>query len=431
MNVVAPIFIEIISPTVIKQRVGKGNFYKTTPTISARSFLGAVCRHAIQENVQNSRGNCSNVTSVDTLPECANCQETENCLYWKLWHTGIVKINNFRCLGGKTDIDDDETWVVKFPLISGLQTLYKHRSRSTEYKDSLLLMYSLSKILESEKDLDNKNGFIESYIRFKENFNFQEYKRESANSCGLIDSEIKRINLDYVNLAHCAIDYNFGATRSGLLYFPQALSPGLIFQSKIFGPRDIIRKLEGEYSLGMGRSRGYGRVMVTIGKGDIRPIEEYKKMRIEEIKKGFEVIQQLLNIGEPLHYGTFTGLAPLPLDVVTDDVNKYEYDINDLIKKTINNRVNPQSNEMNVEFVKASIGDFTHLSSDGRGLKINPVIKSGYCGIFTIKEIDDDLIEKLVELEVPPKDMKTWFGWICFNHPIHYVQYSKINNKIK
>jgi len=386
--------IRLETAAVIVSKRGKGGFYTSTRHIPSSTMIGALARRAILENVSTGLGNCSRLRGPNQMPDCLGCDAKERCIYYQLWMEKKLKVSDALKSGQKGLRDP--------PAVPSLQSLFENREKKS--KDGLLYLALTRKAIEKKLGLN---------ILFNKNF---EGFKKSPKNVGVSDDSFKKVKPELTYSPHVGISGIFRAAEEGLLYSHATLSPGSEFVAPAFADEGVMRWLKDnspmEIEIGSQRSRGYGYASLFVD--EITDLEEYIEGRTKEIDEGFQLIgervEELTDKKIERCIGTLTGLTSLPLN--GGDPNT-----------SLSQRIGVEKLELLFLTYKRGVHtryDFQTLDGEGPSLTLTPVIQGGYGAVFEAKGRTEDLPRRLAETEVSDRGYEPWFGWVYFNHPIHY-----------
>jgi len=396
--------ITLLSPTIISIKKGKGHFYVTTEYIPSSTLLGAISRKAVLENIQQQRGNCKNIKTLNELPDCKTCDE--DCFYKRIWVKGNLKIRP------AFYSPKEQSNITTIPPLPTLESLFCSRYPPTEYKDGLLGDFVFKEVIGlSLSEIEKLEGC--SLISLLDKLNFTKYKRNKG-TVMINNGKLQKLDLQFSEFSHCAIDSRFKTSKRGYLFARLTLAKNSVFKTIAIAPTDLIQFMKGEYFIGMGKARGFGHIKIEVD----TPIDRntYVEERTKQIEEGLKKINDLLLSSSDTMYGTISGLSPLSFN--EDDP-----------LKAINKRLDPQNlDKYTMKTLFYRISPYKSFLQDTTPtFRIEDVIASGYAGVFQIKSHETLLktAEDLAQLEFNLNSYPPWFGWIYINHPIHY-QFSTI-----
>ncbi|MHA1339635.1 MAG: hypothetical protein ACTSRZ_05725 [Promethearchaeota archaeon] len=409
--------------------------------ILASSIIGAVRRKIIQNNIRDSKGNCHKIHSPSDILDCGGCSEKENCAYLKLINSENIRITNFYPIGNEEG-NDSISLILNSPVLPRLGSIYERRVKDVEkpVEEFLLFLFLHNLVFNNLNNINNVEGsLIEKFMNLKKRFNLRDYKRRRMDCYCLENHEITSPEIKYEDFAHCAIDYRTGSTIKEKLYFSSGLSKGMssFYAYLILGDELNIDIFKGEFSIGMGRSRGFGKISIEVI--EEMNIEKYIKLRGNKIKESFENLNEFLReFGiKGRTYGIVSGLTNLPLKINGNNINNAKSANNDMVKgnkiellmkELIKNRIVATiiscKELLNVEYI---IGDLKNdirydssLFNGLGGLVRRVVLNAGYTGIYSINKqtLTDEIYQELATSEFSISNIEPWNGWIFYNHPI-------------
>jgi hypothetical protein len=387
---VALIELSLESPAIIVSKRGTGGFYNTTRHIPSSTILGAIARETILRNALEKRGNCTGLNSSKKKPPCNNCQIQKECLYTRIWEKRELRLSYALC--GEYTFSDP-------PPIPNLQSLFKSKEEE-KYADGLLQMalYKMALKGEAEKNILNKEILI----------NKRHTKKESKDIL-VKGNNLSKLEHILINSPHVAINLNFKSSETGYLY-SHALLSKTKFTAITIGEKELINYLkDSRISIGSAKSRGLGIAHLRVKES--KSLEEYVKDRARQIAEGFKKIGKLVEKFYSKGYlGTFTGISPIPV-------------VNDKPTEIIASRLNINPDQ--IKHISYKVGVHTRFEFGDGGLEptftLTNVIDSGYSGVFTIDGDLENISKMLAEIEINANGFEPWFGWICINHPVHYI----------
>ncbi|MGQ9720800.1 MAG: RAMP superfamily CRISPR-associated protein [Candidatus Jordarchaeum sp.] len=387
--------VEAKTPIVIVSKRAKGGFLETTEYIPSSTILGGVARKTVKNNHSKGFGNCANLKGPNEFPKCETCNAKERCTYNSIWIEKRLKLSYYFPFDQKNFKDP--------PPIPNLQSLFKSREEEL-FVDGLLLMalykLSLKKLAKEEtllERIETKSGPC----------------KKSESSVYIQDNKIETLKIKINDSPHVAINHQFKTSETGYLYSHTAISRGTKFTGLAIGDEENIDALNGEISIGTGKSRGNGIVGLRVKNKE--SLKDFISMRTEAIMKGFEEIRnKMINfLEEPqrdLLFGTVTGLSPLPLN------GSMPFD-------AVGKRINIPPNQIVHLSYKGGIHiryEFNDEKNSGPNFILSSVINPGYAGVFYIKGDLEEVSLNLAKVETKMNNYHPWFGWVTINHPIHY-----------
>ncbi|MBS7250213.1 MAG: hypothetical protein KIH08_06430 [Candidatus Freyarchaeota archaeon] len=400
---VALVEVEAKTPIVIVSKKGKGGFLETAEYIPSSTILGGIARKIVINNYSSGFGNCAKLNGPNEFPTCSTCGVREKCIYNRIWFEKKLKLSYCFPFEQK---DFEQS-----PPIPNLQSLFKSREeeREEELVDGLLLMalyrLSIKKWAKEEtllERIETKTGPC----------------KKSESSVYIQDGKIKNLGVKTNDSPHVAINLQFKTSEKGYLYSYTTISRETKFTALAIGDEENIDALNGEISIGTGKSRGNGIVELKVKKKE--QLKDFISMRAKSIKKGFEEIsKKMVNFLEEPHknylFGTVTGLSPLPLN---------ESRPFDAVGKRISI---PREQIVHLSY-KRGVHiryEFNDEKNSGPNFILSPVINPGYAGVFYTKGDLEEVSRSLAEIETNMNNYHPWFGWVTINHKIHYLNFGK------
>lgn len=404
-HLIADIDLTLKSPGMFTKRVGIGNKYDLLHGIPGSTILGALSQEAIIRNVESGFGNCESIKSPRDDLDCEACGEKAECVYYRIWINREVKIRD--ALPLPLSSTDDS------PFIPHLQTIHQAK-QGQMLADSLLLSSAQRISAETGKPIDLI--LYPSWIELPKNQDEQEGSatKKKPKSVFVGKSVVKKWSPDTVSRTHVGMNRRYLSSEKSLLYEYQAYPIGSRFRTRIIGERRLLESLlqESSLRLGAGRSRGYGRTHMTIKKE--RPVSEIIEKREEEILRGFERINLVMqHWGLDDSLGTVTGLTPLPLTRGKSALNVYD---------AIAERAGIEREQL----VSVNYRREVRPRFERNKLILTPSISAGYAASFSYEGAFEELARNLAEIEIGGIPDTSGMGWVEFNHEVHTASWVTI-----
>lgn len=391
--------IELKSPGLFTRRIGVGNAYVSNDYIAGSTVLGALARLVILRNVEAALGNCANLKSSNQRPKCSSCSCSDRCMYLDLWVRHKLKIRDALPIPNK----NGET--IK-SFVPNLLTI--HRAKLGEFLADGLLLNSARRICVQEGTCMYLLAGTPWAESGDSQTNGSETKKKPK-SVYVDNSTIQGWTLNPVLVTHVGIERKYAAARSGLLYTYSAHPSGSRFHVRMIGPSDIVNILSGEHhlSIGAGRSRGYG--MAILRSLHRESLDHYVRRRAKAILNGFKQIERFFEEwGIEQTIGTVTGITPLPVLYNQEPLSPVD---------SVSKRCEIGKKQFIVLFYRKQV----RPRMDNGEFILTPSISEGYAASFIPDENLESHSQKLAQIEVSGICEDSGYGWLEFNHPIHWT----------